>query len=236
MITNPVLLRLWGVSPGDLHILQISLTAVAGKLNRRLLAIFGVLLVFFVLHIVVFTAFPPLYWVVGGIAIVPITTTLYAKKIILEARRRRTDMNMAVAVFLDLVNVLLAGGAGIETAIVTAASVGDGWAFQEIRNTITRAQSSREQYWDALHEVGEVLSVQALQDVAQSIRLAGEHGGRIRQSLMSRADALRKNNLASVEYQAEQQTERMGIPMVVMFVGFVMFIGYPAFVSTLTAL
>lgn len=236
MIASPVLLRIWGVTPADLHILQVSFTTVAEKLNRRLLAICAIMAVFLVLHIAVYYKLPSLFLMVSGIATAPVTITLYAKKIILEARRRRTDMNMAVAVFLDLVNVLLAGGAGVETAIVTAASVGDGWAFQEIRNTITRAQSSRTQYWDALHEVGEVLSVQALQDVAQSIRLAGEHGGRIRQSLMSRADALRKNNLASVEYQAEQQTERMGIPMVVMFVGFVIFIGYPAFISTLTAL
>ncbi|MEY3805550.1 MAG: hypothetical protein RIR69_362, partial [Actinomycetota bacterium] len=141
-----------------------------------------------------------------------------------------------VAVFLDLVNVLLAGGAGIETAIVTAASAGDGWAFEEIRRAITRAQSSRQHYWDAIQETGVILGVQSLQDVAQSIRLAGEHGGRVRQSLMSRADALRKSNLASIEHDAEMRTERMGIPMVVMFVGFVIFIGYPAFVTTMTSL
>lgn len=152
------------------------------------------------------------------------------------AHKRRTDMNMAVAVFLDLVNVLLAGGAGIETAILTAASAGDGWSFDFIRRTLARAQSSRENYWDALDRAGSEIEVQSLQDVAQSIRIAGEHGGRIRQSLTSRANALRKNNLAFLEHEAQRRTERMGIPMVAMFVGFVMFIGYPAFVSTVTAL
>jgi tight adherence protein C len=53
---------------------------------------------------------------------------------------------------------------------------------------------------------------------------------------VSRADALRKNNLAFIEHEAQRRTERMGIPMVVMFVGFVVFIGYPAFVSTVSAL
>jgi tight adherence protein C len=143
---------------------------------------------------------------------------------------------MAVAVFLDLVNVLLAGGAGIETAILTAASAGDGWSFDQIRRTLARAQSSRGNYWDALDTAGIELDVQSLRDVAQSIRIAGEHGGRIRQSLTSRADALRKNNLAFIEHEAQRRTERMGIPMVTMFVGFVIFIGYPAFVSTVTAL
>jgi hypothetical protein len=54
--------------------------------------------------------------------------------------------------------------------------------------------------------------------------------------LTSRADALRKNNLAFIEHEAQRRTERMGIPMVAMFVGFVVFIGYPAFVSTMAAL
>ena len=153
-----------------------------------------------------------------------------------SADKRRADMNMAVAVFLDLVNVLLAGGAGIETAVLTAASAGDGWSFDHIRRTLARAQSSRENYWDALESTGIDLDVQSLRDVAQSIRIAGEHGGRIRQSLTSRADALRKNNLAFIEHEAQRRTERMGIPMVAMFMGFVIFIGYPAFVSTVAAL
>jgi hypothetical protein len=101
---------------------------------------------------------------------------------------------------------------------------------------LARAQSSRENYWDALESTGIDLDVQSLRDVAQSIRIAGEHGGRIRQSLTSRADALRKNNLAFIEHEAQRRTERMGIPMVAMFMGFVIFIGYPAFVSTVAAL
>jgi Flp pilus assembly protein TadB len=145
-------------------------------------------------------------------------------------------MNLAVAVFLDLVNVLLAGGTGIETAVLTAASAGDGWSFDYIRMTLARAQSSRENYWDALDRAGIELDVQSLRDVAQSVRIAGEHGGRVRQSLASRADVLRKNNLAHIEHDAQRRTERMGIPMVIMFMGFVVFIGYPAFVSTLIAL
>jgi tight adherence protein C len=230
------LIRSWGVAHADIDILEISPSRTLAALQRQLFFSAGLAFVLFLTYIVAFRRIPPLFIVIIVLAIVPITGLVFVRRVSYAAQRRRTDMNMAVAVFLDLVNVLLAGGAGIETAIVTAASAGDGWAFEEIRNTITRAQSSRERYWDALHDAGSFLQVQSLQDVAQSIRLAGEHGGRIRQSLMSRADALRKSNLAHIEHEAERRTERMGVPMVVMFVGFVMFIGYPAFATTMTAL
>jgi Flp pilus assembly protein TadB len=179
---------------------------------------------------------PSLTIVMTGLVCLGVVPWLVFREVSRSAHKRRADMNMAVAVFLDLVNVLLAGGSGIETAILTAASAGDGWSFDHIRRTLARAQSSRENYWDALDTAGIELDVQSLRDVAQSIRIAGEHGGRIRQSLTSRADALRKNNLAFIEHEAQRRTERMGIPMVAMFMGFVIFIGYPAFVSTVTAL
>lgn len=230
------LIRLWGVTSADIDILEISPDRTLAALQRQLFFSAGFAFIVCVTHIIVFRQIPPLFVVLVLLAIVPMAGAIFVRRVAQAAQRRRTDMNMAVAVFLDLVNVLLAGGAGIETAIVTAASAGDGWAFEEIRKTITRAQSSRERYWDALHEAGSFMQVQSLQDVAQSIRLAGEHGGRIRQSLMSRADALRKSNLAHIEHEAERRTERMGVPMVVMFVGFVMFIGYPAFATTMTSL
>ena len=230
------LIRLWGITDADIDILEISPTRTLAALQRQLFISSGVVITLCLLYLVTVRQIPSLFILIVVLAIVPITGLVFVRRVSYAAQRRRTDMNMAVAVFLDLVNVLLAGGAGIETAIVTAASAGDGWAFEEIRKTITRAQSSRDHYWDALHEAGTSLHVQSLQDVAQSIRLAGEHGGRIRQSLMSRADSLRKSNLAHIEHEAERRTERMGVPMVVMFVGFVMFIGYPAFATTMTAL
>lgn len=233
---NHALVKLWGVSDSDLDILEISAHTTLAHLQRQLLIAVGVVAGILSAYFLMFQRTPSAFLVVLLMSAIPVTGWVFVRQIALAAERRRADMNMAVAVFLDLVNVLLSGGAGIETAIVTAASAGDGWAFTEIRKTINRAQSSRDHYWSALQDTGVFLKVQSLQDVAQSIQLAGEHGGRIRQSLMSRADALRKKNLAHIEHEAERRTERMGIPMVVMFVGFVMFIGYPAFVTTVTAL
>lgn len=152
------------------------------------------------------------------------------------AQQRRREMEMATAVVLDLVNVLLAGGAGLETALLTAVSVGDGWSFETIRASLSRAQQARQPHWRALDDLGRDLEVAALRHVAQSLRTASVNGGRIRQSLASRAGALRKSNLTRVEFEAERRTERMGVPMVLMFIGFVVFIGYPAMVTTVSTL
>jgi Flp pilus assembly protein TadB len=152
------------------------------------------------------------------------------------ATKLQRDMDLSVAVFLDLINVLLAGGAGVETAMVAAAGAGDGWGFEQLRTAMARAQSSRRSYWVALRETGEAFGIESLEEVANSVQLAGEHGARIRQSLSSKAASLRIRNLALIEHEAEQRTERMGIPVVLLFIGFILLVGYPAFAGTVSAL
>lgn len=153
-----------------------------------------------------------------------------------RAAQIRADMDLAVAVFLDLVNVLLAGGAGVETAMLAAASSGDGWAFQQIRLALARAQSARRGYWDELRELGQAIGVDSLVEVSHSVQLAGDHGAKVRASLASKSRALRGRNLARIEHDAERRTEQMGLPLVVMFIGFLVLVGYPAFAGTVGAL
>lgn len=177
-------------------------------------------------------------WLVGCIVITttalsylqPISTV---KK---KARHLRRDLNAALAGYLDLVNVLLAGGAGMETALLSASNAGDGWCYNEFRMALARARSSRVSFWDELRALGERYQIDALVDVAHSVQLAGEHGARVRMSLQTKAASLRAHNLAAIEYEAQQSTEHMGLPMVMLFVGFIILIGYPAFASTLGVL
>ena len=49
---------------------------------------------------------------------------------------RRQAFKHAFSAYLDLVTILLAGGAGIESALEGAAEAGDGWAFGEIRRAL----------------------------------------------------------------------------------------------------
>ena len=178
----------------------------------------------------------PEFFLIVGLA-APVTTwIMHVRDIAVKAEVRRADMDLAVAVFLDLVNVLLAGGAGVETAILTAAEAGDGWGFSQIRLSLARSQSARQSYWDGLRELGRTVGVESLEEVANSVQLAGEHGARVRQSLATKALALRHRNLARIEHDAQRRTEQMGLPVVLLFMGFIVLVGYPAFVGTIGAL
>ncbi len=178
----------------------------------------------------------PLLVVVGVFGLPLFVWLLTISRLREIAIRRQRDMDLSVAVFLDLINVLLAGGAGIETAMLAAAGAGDGWGFEQLKMAMARAQSSRRSYWDSLRETGEAFGIESLEEMASSVQLAGEHGARIRQSLTAKAASLRTRNLARIEHEAEQRTERMGIPVVLLFVGFIILVGYPAFAGTVSAL
>lgn len=153
-----------------------------------------------------------------------------------RARSLRQAVEVALASYLDLVNVLLAGGAGIETALTAAADAGDGWCFDTFRQALARARSSRRTFWVELAEVGNTLGCDVLIEVANTIQLSGQQGARVRASLAVKAAGLRHRHIAELEYRAQQNTEHMGLPMVMIFVSFVLLLGYPAFVTTLGAL
>lgn len=148
-----------------------------------------------------------------------------------RARERRYAFRHALSAYLDLVNVLLAGGAGVETALSAAAEAGDGWVFDTLRDTLVRARTSRTSPWAAFDELGRRLDVRELVELSASIELAGEQGARIRLSLVAKAEAMQGRQSSEIEARAHAATERMGLPTVLMFVGFLVLLGYPAAVT-----
>jgi tight adherence protein C len=144
------------------------------------------------------------------------------------AEKRRRAFRHALSSYLDLVNVLLAGGAGIETALHAAADAGDGWGYATIRAELRRARLTGRSPWDTFIELAERLGVNELAELAASVSLAGTHGARIRASLAAKADTLRGHQVAETEGAAEAATERMTVPVAVLLFGFLVFIAYPA--------
>lgn len=144
------------------------------------------------------------------------------------AKRRRRQFEHALSSYLDLVNVVLAGGSGIESALEAAADAGDGWVFDELRDALVRARATRRSPWVALGELGSALGVDPLTELASSVQLAGEQGARIRSSLTAKAASLRARQLTQIEADAQAASERMGVPTVLMFVAFLILLGYPA--------
>jgi Flp pilus assembly protein TadB len=144
------------------------------------------------------------------------------------ARLHRRRFRTSLSAYLDLVSIMLAGGGGIETALHSAADVGDGPTFTAISEALDVARATRRSPWDTLAEVGSRFGVDELPELAATVRLGGEQGARMTASLIAKASAMRSRELADVEARANEATERMGLPMVLLFIGFLVLLGYPA--------
>jgi Flp pilus assembly protein TadB len=154
----------------------------------------------------------------------------------LDAATRRRDLRHGLGSFLDLTVITLAGGSGVEGALTDAASVGHGFAAARLRRALEAARLRREPPWLALGRLGEELGIDELLELAASMQLAGAEGAKVRASLAAKATSLRAHLLTEAETQAQAATERMSLPVVLLFAGFLVFIGYPAITRVLTGI
>lgn len=153
-----------------------------------------------------------------------------------DARKRRVDFRHALSAYLDLVVVSLAGGAGPDGALSDAASVGHGWAFTQLRRALDVARLTRVPPATALARLGTEIDNRDLAELAASLSLAGTEGARVRASLAARAGSLRTHLLTDTDAAAKAATERLGLPWGLLFLGFLIFLGYPALQQILTGL
>ncbi|WP_331738746.1 type II secretion system F family protein [Embleya sp. NBC_00896] len=153
-----------------------------------------------------------------------------------KARARRAEMRHALSVFLDLTVVSLAGGAGVDQALNDAASVPRGWAAGQLRRALATAALTRTAPWEPLARLGEELDVRELQELAATVALAGSEGAKVRASLNSKAVSMRTRQITDAQGAASSATERMTLPLAVLFTGFLLFIGYPAVSAVTTGL
>ena len=151
-----------------------------------------------------------------------------------QARSGRRQARRMVGCFLDLVVLALAGGLGIEGALHAAAAIGDTKVSHQLVRSLEEARDAGRTPWDALERLGHELAVPELVELSFAVSLAGTEGARIRSTLASKAASIRRHELADAEAEANTITERLFIPGVLLLIGFVIFIGYPA-VARLTA-
>jgi Flp pilus assembly protein TadB len=145
-----------------------------------------------------------------------------------RARAARRSWAQALTVYVDIVGISLAGGAGVEDALMVAAHTGTGPQFEELSATLRAAQTRRRKLWQALDELGERSDIVPLRELASAIDLAAESGSRIRETLLAKAGAMRIRQLTDAEAEAQKATETMGIAPALMAVAAVVLIGYPA--------
>ena len=145
-----------------------------------------------------------------------------------DAKKARAEFRHALASFLELVTILMAGGAGVETSLFEAATTGEGRSFRHLRAALSTAQTRRQPPWDALGELGRRLRVPELEELEASMSLAGQ-GAQVRESLMAKAAGIKAKDLGEVEATAEKKSESMLLIGALMFFAFFVFVGYPAF-------
>jgi Flp pilus assembly protein TadB len=144
-----------------------------------------------------------------------------------DAAKARREFRHALASYLQLVTILMAGGAGVETAMFDAAAVGRGRAFRHLQGALTAAQARREPPWWQLGALGARLGVRELDELQAAMTLAGG-GAQVRDSLTAKAKAIATRDLAEAETEAHARSETMVLPVALMFAGFLLLLGYPA--------
>ena len=150
-----------------------------------------------------------------------------------RAEQRRAEFDAALVTYLSLVSILLSGGAGIQEALHEAVDQGRGWPFVVLRRALTDSRIRGVSPWAALDEHGSHLGLTGLVDLAATMELAGTSGAHVRDSLMTKARAIRAHQIAAIEREATSRTSAMVGPTGLMMTGFVVLIIYPAFQAVL---
>jgi len=145
------------------------------------------------------------------------------------AKERRSDFRHALSAYLDLVAIIMSGGGGLLTALQTAAELGDGWAFAEMRAALDRARLSNRTPWSQLGVLADRFDISELRDLVASAELSGSEGSRIVDSISTKADVLRARLQAEVEKTAESLTEQMLLPVGLLLVALFLFLGFAVF-------
>lgn len=170
----------------------------------------------------------PPFGVVATLALGATGGWLYARlDLRSDAEKARRAFRHSLAAYLELVTILMSGGAGVETAMFDAVAIGEGSAFRHLRSALSAAQARREPPWRLLGELGDRLGIGELEELHASMTLAGD-GAQVRDSLSAKASGIRMRDLAELESEAQARSETMVLPVALMFAGFLVLIGYPA--------
>jgi Flp pilus assembly protein TadB len=145
-----------------------------------------------------------------------------------SAGRRRAELAHTLAVIQDLTAVGMAGGAGIEQALDQATGICHGWAAQRLRHTLQVARLTREPVWQALRRLGNDTGAGELIDLANAIQLAGSEGTRVRTTLATHSGVARAKATAAMEAAARSAGVRMSLPVLVLALGYGLWLLYPA--------
>ena len=167
----------------------------------------------------------PVWFAAIGAAIGVFTAMRSVKS---EAATRRRAFSHALSSFCDICGMCLSAGRGVESSLETAAHTGGGWAFGELQTALRAGYVRGDTPWDALARLGDDADLDDLSELAAALSLAGDQGAAVRDTVASKAKAIRERLTSDAEREAASTTERMGIPATLLLLGFILFLGFPA--------
>lgn len=211
----------------EAHLAALASTAAAGLVIPAAIGLFATVALGINLGFTV----PVLAGIVLATAMVAATT----RQVHVEAEGRRDELRRALGTYLDLVSMSLAGGRGITEALPASAAIGTGWAFDLIGDTVNSARRQGITSWEALGDLGGEYGLQELVDLSAALTLVGSSGAKVRATLGARAGTLRRRQLADARAHADQADDDMRITQIVLAMGFLILIGYPAAMNILAA-
>ena len=150
-----------------------------------------------------------------------------------DAARRRAEFRHSLGAYLDLVALEMAARAAPAEALPAAAKIGTGWPLALIRDTLYRATRAGRDPWAALSDLGRRIGVTELRDLGQLVSLVAHDGARVRSTLTARAHTMRRHELANLQGEAGKADQSMQMAQVLIGLGYLLFIGYPAIVAVL---
>lgn len=145
-----------------------------------------------------------------------------------QAAARREEFAEALNAFVRLVAVAISGGGGVNSAMQDATTIGGGWCFEALRQSIAEATLHGESPWSGFDALGRRFGSIPLIELAGALSLAGTSGARVTETLSARAEAGRERELAEALTLAEKRGESMNVPVAAMALGWMAFIAYPA--------
>jgi hypothetical protein len=146
------------------------------------------------------------------------------------ARQARREFRHAAAVYIGWVAQVRSAAGGPAESLERAAAVGHGWALSVVARALVRARYGSQTPWEALAGLGRLYGVPQLVDLAGIMSTAGA-GASIYDTLVSKQQALLAAELAEEKTRANERSERMDFPVVLLLVCFVILLGYPLLAS-----
>ncbi|MCW5952088.1 MAG: type II secretion system F family protein [Propionibacteriaceae bacterium] len=160
---------------------------------------------------------PPTVPAVGTIAMAFVGWVLPDRRIAQLAAKARLEFRRVLASYADMVALCRgAGGLGTRQSMETAARIGKSWPFERMAAALRQSRYDGEHPWDALADLGVQQHIPELEQLAATLRLAGQEGAQVAANLRERASELRTAITTTDRAEVNAKSERLVLPALVM--------------------